>query len=168
MGGAAGGMDAVAERPGSWQLAADSHLTMLKCSAGMFKIKALRLATKVALTMGGQACDAYKWVPAGQDPTMKVLQAFAKEWQRNCNGILECDAGRQSYATAQQLRALHCCRQRVPIGCMGHGGCDAVGLGCPCPCSTSWQSHRGMPSRAEPNRADVSHFEDLLRDKLKN
>lgn len=26
----------------TWQLAAGNHLTMLKCSAGMFKIKALR------------------------------------------------------------------------------------------------------------------------------
>lgn len=141
MGGRGG---AVARRPGSWQLAADSHLTMLKCSAGMFKIKALRLATKVALTMGGQACDAYKWVPAGKDPTMKVLQAFAKEWQRNCNGILECDAGRHSHATTQLLRALHCCHQWVPIRL---GGWAVAGALCPCPCSTSWQSLRGCQAK---------------------
>jgi len=41
-------------------------LTSLECSAGVFKIKAQRLATKVAVTMGGQPSDdddGYKWAP---------------------------------------------------------------------------------------------------------
>jgi len=77
-------------QPCNLQLATGSHLTMLKCSAGMFKIKALRLATKVALTMGGEACHTTHGLmdlrthKSGKDPQWQVLQAFEL---KNGNGI---------------------------------------------------------------------------------
>jgi len=144
-------------QPCNWQLATGSHLTMLKCSAGMFKIKALRLATKVALTMGGEAChtthglaDSQEW----QGSTMASASSIrAKEWQRNCNGIFECEVGGM---------VLHCAHWWLPhfvatleVVEWGMRKEGAFWYACPCPCSTSWHGRQ---------LSQVTHFEDLLSD----
>lgn len=78
-----------------------------------------------------------------QGSTMASASSIrSKEWQRNCNGIFECEVGGM---------ALHCAHCWLPHS-VATLGCYA----CPCPCSTSWQGRQV---------SQVTHFEDLLSDK---
>ncbi|KAL7739877.1 hypothetical protein ACLKA6_003365 [Drosophila palustris] len=73
----------------------------------------------------------------------------AKEWQRNCNGIFECEVG----------GIVHQC-VCLPhfVATLGGESWYACPCPCTCPCSTSWQGRQV---------SDVTHFEDLLSDKQK-
>jgi len=109
------------------------HLTTLECSAGVFKIKALRLATKVAVTMGGQPCDyddddGYKWAPGPWPPvpspdpgsgsgkgirhpdTVPRRKVLEKEWQAElqCECLRRAGEKRQhNVATLPLMRGWH-------------------------------------------------------------
>lgn len=166
-------------RPGSWQLA-----TTWQCSSvplACLRLKRRESCNKSCTDNGRQpehapssclsraaaaaTAAAYKCrlLPqllcccAGKDPQWKVLEAFAKEWQRNCNGILECERKEATLHSAHFLLLL-----LLPIGSRQRG---IMERGKVLPLRVLVLAQPAGASWGRQRRRDVTHFEDLPWDK---